>query len=229
MKLSPGKILHTLSFLSAIALAGLAIGIIVQAANAFNVFDAFFPSGMYDWVLPQYPENRFVEVRFAFNRSSEIKTFVSAAVCLLAGLVGVYAFLSAPKRTPTTTTTRTTLLVALTATITSIACVASAAVGEARENRKWCFIDNIAVNQAYMCTIEHSVCSALRFTTEGRMYPADYLCGEIRKTRTLMVPLAIVACVMLGLYAAGAWVAKKGETEEERAERRAAAMAREEA
>lgn len=79
------------SFVSSAALVGLSVAAIVLASDAYDVFTSTFPPGTYAW-LPSYYTSDRSRLSIAYNRSSEVKTYVAAALTLVVGLLGTFAF-----------------------------------------------------------------------------------------------------------------------------------------
>jgi hypothetical protein len=79
------------AFVSSAALVGLSVAAIVLASDAYDVFTSTFPPGTYAW-LPSYYTSDRSRLSIAYDRSSEVKTYVAAALTLLVGLLGTFTF-----------------------------------------------------------------------------------------------------------------------------------------
>jgi hypothetical protein len=104
-------------------------------------------------------------------------------------------------------------------------------VAEVNIKHSTCWFEPAEKDHQYYCSIENAACNALRFTDEVQNYEdiqrnrdnyttLDHSCLNFRHARYLVVALAGVSLLLTALYSIQIWLARKKETEDERAERR---------
>ncbi|KAJ4993176.1 hypothetical protein SVAN01_01151 [Stagonosporopsis vannaccii] len=214
------------AFFCSSALVGIAIAAIYLASDAYELFTWRFPAGSYGWSPSHwYGDGRpGYSIRIGYNRSSEIKTYFAAAVALVLGMLGTFAFGLSFKRPAAPIFSRSLFAGASIACITITACAVWSAVAEVKIKHNTCWFEPAIANHQYWCSIENAACNTHRFSDETKS-SADYrvldeACLQFRHARFLVIPLAAISLVLAGLYAANVWFIKDKETENERADAR---------